>query len=904
MSIFSFFSFLVCAIPSEIDKFRYTEVEFAIQSESYKWWLLISIFVTLPSLSISFLDLLRPWPKNTAEKKPHFNRVVTRALKFLMIVLPNTILYFLIYWSDQIGFATLACLQNAIFYSQTLTVIGCIFCSTFGHQYKFSSQNLGIRVENRTVDCLSLFTCYKFFLFLSTISSSTDARLVFLVLSSISLVFGMIIMAFIVVKLSLFLFRNMKGYEFVDYDQMHDFFRMIGVVIFAAYTFAFYAQTNQITSSTAVYEQTSNSLVAFIVGKVLLIIYLAAVEQNCLIFEANLKREQLRVRLDMLRYISHEMRSPLNTAFMGLQMSQDSIASVADTVKHCQSVAANSDSAKESGAVQSMQKIAAGIEDLSETTLLIKESACVALETLNEMLTFDKIEEKKLVLETDDVDIWTFVSETVRPFRLNAATENVMLTVECVDLESDWLKNVCIKADRFKLNQVLRNFLSNALKFCNRERGEVKVTVERRPLSASRVRSVGPRDEAHATDDVVRVSVRDNGIGVSADNLKKLFGQYVQFNAGQAQKGGGSGLGLWISKTLVEMHGGVVGAESEGEGTGCSFYFELPLLERESSGHVDLQIEPTATMEMVESFEKEQVHLLPVKSLSQVAPSSDIDISEYALKHEPDTVVTNKPKPTINTDFSLPWAHRTSPIRSHQSRSSLALSESSEKYLRDENLSGNRQEISPHRRESSESSYKSATLSLTKRKSVDHETDHLGIRSSLIGSNLNEKADNIYKVMHVLIVDDTATTRKITKKWLESLGFEVEEAADGLIFLQKIGESSGDTRTSGSGSGSVHPDPGNSDPTRRLDGHLLQKSFRNFDFVLMDDNMPNMSGPEATAAARAAGYSGLIFGLTGNTFNVQLENFVAKGADMVFTKPLDLQKLIKALKTKLPDRIK
>jgi CheY-like chemotaxis protein len=72
----------------------------------------------------------------------------------------------------------------------------------------------------------------------------------------------------------------------------------------------------------------------------------------------------------------------------------------------------------------------------------------------------------------------------------------------------------------------------------------------------------------------------------------------------------------------------------------------------------------------------------------------------------------------------------------------------------------------------------------------------------------------------------------------------------------------------------------------------------------MDDNMPNMSGPEATAAARAAGYSGLIFGLTGNTFNVQLENFVAQGADMVFTKPLDLQKLIKALKSKLPDKLK
>eukprot|EP01036_Dinobryon_divergens_P026413 gene26413-35061_t len=71
-------------------------------------------------------------------------------------------------------------------------------------------------------------------------------------------------MAVIVVYLSLFLVRNMNGYEFVDCDQMHDFLSMIGVVTFASYTFAFYVETNQITSSTAVYEQTSSSLVAFI----------------------------------------------------------------------------------------------------------------------------------------------------------------------------------------------------------------------------------------------------------------------------------------------------------------------------------------------------------------------------------------------------------------------------------------------------------------------------------------------------------------------------------------------------------------------------------------------------------------------------------------------------------------
>ena len=134
---------------------------------------------------------------------------------------------------------------------------------------------------------------------------------------------------------------------------------------------------------------------------------------------------------------------------------------------------------------------------------------------------------------------------------------------------------------------------------------------------------------------------------------------------------------------------------------------------------------------------------------------------------------------------------------------------------------------------------------------------------------LNVTADPTPKAksVRVLIVDDTTTTRKITSKLLTNLGYEVDEAPDGLVFLRKIG-----LRANG----------------ERLSTPVHEKQF---DVVLMDDNMPNMCGPDATALARSAGYAGVIFGVTGNIAQADVDNFISKGANCVFTKPLDMQKL-------------
>ena len=101
------------------------------------------------------------------------------------------------------------------------------------------------------------------------------------------------------------------------------------------------------------------------------------------------------------------------------------------------------------------------------------------------------------------------------------------------------------------MSQVLRNFLSNALKFTP-EGGSVTVTVRTEGCS-------------------LRVEVKDSGAGISSENIRRLFVEVVQFNANTLQGGGGTGLGLWICKKIIDMHGGVIGASSEGEGKGSVF---------------------------------------------------------------------------------------------------------------------------------------------------------------------------------------------------------------------------------------------------------------------------------------------------------------------------------------------
>ena len=167
-----------------------------------------------------------------------------------------------------------------------------------------------------------------------------------------------------------------------------------------------------------------------------------------------------------------------------------------------------------------------------------------------------------------------------RQFGIVAKQNNVDFVFECKGEEDGWTQEHSISIDAVRFGQVLRNLLTNAFKFTPTA-GTVTIQVscvETVDETASRSTSCGllrlckslrwakntrniiPDDRNIISNDhsvkgrkMLHVEVIDSGAGISKENQKKLFGQYVQFNANSLQKGGGSGLGLWISKGKIDQ---------------------------------------------------------------------------------------------------------------------------------------------------------------------------------------------------------------------------------------------------------------------------------------------------------------------------------------------------------------
>ncbi len=195
----------------------------------------------------------------------------------------------------------------------------------------------------------------------------------------------------------------------------------------------------------------------------------------------------------------------------------------------------------------------------------IRRSADALLTVINDILDFSKIEAGKIDLEEIEFDLRSVIEEAAEVVAHGADEKGLELAVM---VQPGLLEDV--RGDPVRVRQVLLNLLSNAVKFT--ETGEVVLRALSEPVDTA-AHARGPK--------LVRFEVTDTGVGIDAAQRSLIFESFTQADSSTTRSYGGTGLGLAISKQLVELMGGQIGVESE-VGRGSTFWFTCPLERAES----------------------------------------------------------------------------------------------------------------------------------------------------------------------------------------------------------------------------------------------------------------------------------------------------------------------------------
>jgi signal transduction histidine kinase len=276
-------------------------------------------------------------------------------------------------------------------------------------------------------------------------------------------------------------------------------------------------------------------------------------EKNKLIEAQKTAESAVRAKSEFLSNISHELRTPLNhiTGFTELIVDQ------------------------KFGELNEIQR-----EYLNDAL----QSSKYLLALINDILDLKKIETGKPELKISEININTLLETSLTMIRERAMDHGIQVTIKIDGVPET------IRGDQRKLQQVMYNLLSNAAKFTppggsvtvsaqwvekyfrrNGRKGDAEVLwLDQKPEQTEASAGMEPRS-------CVEFAVADNGIGIKAADLKRIFNRFEQADGSSRKKFQGTGLGLSLSKSYVELHDGRIWVESGGEGQGSIFRFLIPV---------------------------------------------------------------------------------------------------------------------------------------------------------------------------------------------------------------------------------------------------------------------------------------------------------------------------------------
>ncbi|MCK9420605.1 MAG: ATP-binding protein [Nitrospirae bacterium] len=252
-----------------------------------------------------------------------------------------------------------------------------------------------------------------------------------------------------------------------------------------------------------------------------------------------------KAKSEFLANMSHELRTPLNSIIGFSEILQDELL----------------------GKLNEEQK------EMVDNNL---SSGMHLLSLINDILDLSKVEAGMVEIELSRFLLKDTLHASMAMLKEKAMKHRITLSL---DLKSD--ANIEIEADERRLKQIMFNLLSNAVKFMA-DGGSVRVTARlmrdegRGTKDEGGAASIVPVSEANGHPSSIEISVSDTGIGIKPGDMDKLFHEFSQLESVYTKTKDGTGLGLALTKKLVELHGGKIWAESE-YGKGSRFLFVMPV---------------------------------------------------------------------------------------------------------------------------------------------------------------------------------------------------------------------------------------------------------------------------------------------------------------------------------------
>jgi signal transduction histidine kinase/CheY-like chemotaxis protein/HPt (histidine-containing phosphotransfer) domain-containing protein len=461
---------------------------------------------------------------------------------------------------------------------------------------------------------------------------------------------------------------------------------------------------------------------------------------------------------------------------------------------------------------------------------------------INDILDFSKIEAGKLEVERTEFELWRVVQQLVDTIGLLAEQKNLELLLRYdVNIPSRLI------GDPLRLNQILLNLSSNAIKFT--QAGEVELAFKFEKLSDSEL--------------MLRISVRDTGIGLTTEQQQRLFQKFTQADQSNTRRFGGTGLGLAISRNLAELMDGRLWIEhsAPGQGTvmGCTIKLAIPpqslaykenLLEQVGPLLEKIRVLVTDDNEVSCQILSEMLLQFRLEVDTVLSGEAAIERLAQARTRPYDLVLMDWHMPRMNGDEVTRLIHADSRIHP-QPKIVMVTAHGREEVIKLAERSGVNAFLT---KPVSPSALLDTCLTLLGRGRLLQAT---------LESHEEERSDTTpgFAGAHVLLVEDNEINREFAQELLRSFAIEVDTATNGKEAVDRV---------------------------KRI----------TYDAVLMDIQMPELDGLEATRYIRSLSqteddrFANLpIIAMTALAMSGDREKSIAAGMNDHITKPIDPNRL-------------